>query len=134
MPDLTKAQMRMIFLGFVLVVAAFGGGYFAGKRLKTTVRSGEVSNGICWHLDGSRWECPDSVVDRKLFAAGNDILSGSLTLTTARGDQTFTLPMGVDAVFLTPAGLQILQEHYAATDSVKAAAVGQYLDRVRRQP
>lgn len=132
MPDLSKAPIRLIFLGAVLAGAAFAGGFFTGKRMKTSVSSGEVSNGICWHLDGSRWECPDSLVDRKLFAAGNDILNGYLTLTTARGEQTFTLPAGVDAIFLSPAGLQILQAHYVATDSAKAAAVGQYLDSMRR--
>lgn len=134
MADMSATRGRQIVIALILLGAGFGGGYCTCLQTKMVESEDQVARAVCWHLDGSRWECPDSSANLTLFQAGNDIQSGSLTLTTALGSQTFAVPAGVDAVFLTPAGLQILQAHYVATDSAKAAAVGQYLDWTRRQP
>jgi hypothetical protein len=131
MADGGMARYRAIILAVVLGALGFGGGYYAAKRTTSSLVVAPPGEGVCWHQDGSRWTCPDTSANRKLFRTGSDILSGSVTLTTDSGSSTFSLPAGVDAIFLTPDGLQILQEHYAATDSVKAAEVAAYLTWAR---
>lgn len=130
MADMSAARTRQFVIAAILLGAGFIGGFLTGKRT-TMIAWSSIKEG-CDHLDGSRWECPDTLGPSRLFSTGNDILGGSMTLTTASDTHHIRLQPGVDAVFLTPAGLRILQEHYVATDSAKAAAVAQYLDWTSR--
>lgn len=73
----------------------------------------------CFHFDGSEYKCPE---DREkdplrvypLLASGTVIDSGSITFMTAQGTHTikFRPNAKVDAIFLTPKGLKVLEDHY----------------------
>lgn len=87
---------------------------------------------VCTHTDGSRWECSDSSM--YMIARGNDVLGGALTLRLADGRTArFTLGAGVDAIFFTPEGIEILAEHYDRGDRQKAAEVRAALEAARRR-
>jgi hypothetical protein len=73
----------------------------------------------CFHYDGSEYVCPfdratpEAQRDR-LLASGTVIDSGSITLRTGGRVITLDLPKGrkLDAIFLTPKGVQLLEDHY----------------------
>ena len=118
----------------VMLAVGFVGGYYTGQRSSKDVPLSLVRDG-CEHLDGSRWECPDSLKNLRLFSSGMEIERASLVVTTSSGSrEAIEVSGGTDAIFLTPGGLEILLEHYRATDEAKATAVAQYLDWARRQP
>ena len=128
MPGTSDSRVRMMLVFATLVGGGLIGACTSEKQLS-------VDPGVCWHLDGSRWECPDSVSSVRLFKSGQEIASASLVVTTVAGTKaTIAIPRGTDAIFLAPDGLEILVQHYRVTDPAKAEAVSRYLEWARKQP
>jgi hypothetical protein len=94
-----------------------------------------LTKAVCWHIDGSRYECPDSTGSRTMMVSASAISRVSMVVTLTDGrEERFSVPANVDAIFLTPGGLQILREHYLVTDTTKAAEVGRIIDWASRTP
>jgi hypothetical protein len=93
-----------------------------------------VRLGVCVHIDGSRYECPDSQLVRFVTDV-SEIASVSLAITTSSGEQfSVPLPERTDAVFLTPNAIQILVEHYTvAGDSAKADELRRFIEWLRQR-
>ena len=89
---------------------------------------------VCCHVDGSRYECPDSTLKYRMYQKAGEIASATLLITTAnRQTVVINLPKGTDALFLTPDAVEsFLLRHYEATDRTKAAEVREFLTRTRR--
>ena len=89
---------------------------------------------VCCHVTGSRYECPDSTTNYRMFQAAGEIASATLMITTAKRQTiVINVPRGTDAVFLTPNAVEsFLLRHYEATDRTKAAEIRQFLTRTRR--
>lgn len=78
-----------------------------------------------------------------MLASGTVILEGSITLKTAGKEYVITLPAGerIDAIFLTPRGVKLLEQHYryvepphTQADTVKANAIRDFIAKFHEKP
>lgn len=94
----------------------------------------EGDGGVCWHTQLSQYQCPDSSSRYRMVGA-TERAGAALALVTAENRlRMIPIPGNVDAIFLTPAGVEnFLLRYYSSTNNPAAGQVREFL-RVTQIP